>query len=86
MDAMAIVNVGPCARGGKNRVPTQAADHDVDITVTVTPSGLLLPAFDERLLSGMTSNVTSDGVVDGVVQWWERVKERFADSKTVLIT
>jgi hypothetical protein len=60
MDAKAIVKVGPCARGGKSRVPTIAADHDFPPDATVTTVGISLPALDELLLYGITAKATSD--------------------------
>ena len=85
IDAKATVKVGPFARGGKNRVPTSAADHDFQPEATVTPVGILLPATDELLLYGVTSKVTSDCLVDQLTQWWERVRARFAHITTLVI-
>lgn len=85
MDAKATLKVGPFARGGKNRVTTKAADHDFEPVATVTPVGILLPATDEVFLYGVTSRVTSDCLVDRLVQWWETVKDRFAHIKTLVI-
>ncbi len=36
-------------------------------------------------LYGVTSKVTSDCLVDRLVEWWESVKERFSHIKTLLI-
>jgi len=85
IDAKATVKVGPFARGGKSRVPTRAADHDFKPTATVTPLGIFLPASDELFLYGVTSKVTSDCLVDRLGDWWESVKERFSDIKTLVI-
>ncbi len=85
MDTKAIVKVGPFARGGKNRVPTQAADHDFHPTATITPVGIFLPASDELFLYGVTSKVTSDCLVDRLVEWWESVKDRFPHITALLI-
>ena len=52
---------------------------------TVTPVGIFLPALDELFLYGITSKVTSDGLVDRLIQWWESVKERFFQIKTLVI-
>jgi hypothetical protein len=51
----------------------------------VTPVGIFLPASDELFLSAVTSKVTSDCLVDRLVDWWETVKERFAHITTLLI-
>ena len=80
-----MIKVGPFARGGKSRIPTKAADHDFEPVATVTPVGIFLPAFDELFLYGVTSKVTSDCLVDRLVDWWEPLKERFSHIKTLLI-
>ena len=85
MDAKAIVKVGPFARGGKNRVPTSAVDHDFHPEATVTPVGIFLPTLDELFLYGITSKVTSDCLVDCLVRWWESMRERFAHITTLVI-
>lgn len=85
LDATAIVKVGPFARGGKSRVPTKAADHDFQPAATVTPVGIFLPVSDELFLYGVTSKVTSDCLVDRLVDWWETVKARFSHITTLLI-
>jgi hypothetical protein len=54
-DTKATVKVGPFARGGKNRVPTFACDHDFHPEATVTPVGIFLPTFDEFFLYAVTS-------------------------------
>ena len=78
MDAKATVKIGPFARGGKSRVPVQAADHDFQPAATVTPVGLFLPAWDELFVYQVTSKVTSDCLVDRLEQWWEAERARFA--------
>jgi len=85
MDAKAVVKVGPFARGGKNRVHVEATDHDFQPEATVTPVGIFLPTLDELFVYGITSKVTSDCLVDRIVQWWETVRERFAHIITLVI-
>jgi len=85
MDAKATVKVGPFARGGKSRAPTQACDHDFHPEATVTPVGIFLPALDELFLYSVTSKVTSDCLVDRLVDWWETVKGRFSHVKMLVI-
>ena len=85
MDAKATVKVGPFSRGGKNRVPTYATDHDFQPAATVTPVGIFLPASDELFMSAVTSKVTSDCLVDRLVQWWEQVRPRFPQITTLVI-
>lgn len=64
IDAKATVKIGPFACGGKSRVLTKAADHDFQPAATVTPVGILLPTSDEVFFHGVTSQVTSDCLVD----------------------
>jgi hypothetical protein len=85
MDAKATVKVAPFGRGGKSRVPTKAADHDFEPLANVTPVGILMPETDELFLYAVTSKVSSDCLVDRLIQWWEVVKERFADVETLVI-
>ncbi len=85
MDAKATVKVGPFSRGGKSRVPTQAADHDFQPLANVTPVGIFLPDSDELFLYGVTSKVTSDCLADRLVQWWEQVRPRFPRITTLVI-
>jgi hypothetical protein len=85
MDAKATVKIGPCARGGKTRTHVAAVDHDFHPTATRTPVGLFLPTLDELFVYGVTSKVTSDGLVDRLAQWWESVRERCAHITTLVI-
>ena len=85
IDAKATVKIGPFARGGKSRVRTSAADHDFKPAASVTPVGIFLPASDELFLYGVTSKVTSDCLVDRLIDWWETVKERFPLVRTLVI-
>jgi Rhodopirellula transposase DDE domain len=85
MDAKATVKVGPFARGGKSRVLTKACDHDFHPQAKVTPVGIFLPASDDLFLYGVTSKVTSDCLVDRLVDWWETVKGHFSHITTLLV-
>ena len=85
MDAKATVKVGPFARGGKSRAQTKACDHDFKPQATLTPVGIFLPATDELFVYAVTSKVTSDCLVDRLVQWWEAVRARFAHITTLVI-
>ena len=85
LDAKAIVKVGPCARGGKQRVQGEAADHDLQPLAPVTPVGLFLPALEELFIDGITSKVTSDCLGDRLAQWWEAVRARCAPLTTLVL-
>jgi transposase len=85
MDAKATVKIGPFARGGKSRVAVAAVDHDFAPDATLTPVGIFLPTTDELFLYGVTSKVTSDCLVDRLVQWWDTVRERSAHITTLVL-
>jgi hypothetical protein len=85
MDTKATLKVGPCARGGKSRSKTKAREHAFHPDATLTPVGIFLPASDELFVYGVTSKVTSDGLVDRLGQWWHAVHERFAHITTLVI-
>jgi transposase len=51
----------------------------------VTPVGIFLPATDEVFFYGVTSKVTSDCLVDRLIYWWERARERFSQITTLVI-
>ena len=85
MDAKATVKVGPFARGGKSRSQITACDHDFKPDASITPLGIFLPATDELFVYGIRSKVTSDCLVDRLVQWWESVRHRFGHITTLVI-
>jgi transposase len=85
IDAKATVKVGPFARGGKSRAPTTACDHDFKPDATLTPVGIFVPASDELFIYQVTSKVTSDCLVDRLIQWWEAVRSRFTHITTLLV-
>jgi hypothetical protein len=85
IDAKATVKIGPFARGGKSRVPTKASDHDFRPLDTITPVGVLVPATNQLLITGVTSAVTSDCLVDRLEAWWEQLKPRFGSITTLLL-
>ena len=85
IDAKARVKIGPFSRGGKNRVTVKASDHDFKPKATLIPFGIFLPELDELFMYFTTSRVTSDFIVDVLEIWWESVRERFSQIKTLLI-
>lgn len=85
MDAKATVKVGDFSRGGKKRVRVKAADHDFKPRASVTPVGILIPQSDDLFVACVTSKVTSDCLVDVLEQWWQSVRERYEQVRTLLI-
>jgi transposase len=85
LDAKARVNIGSFDRGGRNRVPTETDDHDFKPKTTVAPYGIFLPLLDELFLYFTESKVTSDFIVDILVDFWKSESWRFPQIKTLLI-
>jgi len=80
-----VVKVGNFSRDGKNRVDTQACDHDFKISSGVTPYGLFLPELDELFLYFTTSKVTNDFIMDMLEALWIENRHRFPLVKTLLL-
>jgi transposase len=85
MDAKASVKIGSFDRGGKNRVSTQAADHDFNPKATVTPYGIFLPQLDELFLYFTQSKVTSDFIIDRLEEFWQSQRQRFPHVQTLVL-
>ena len=81
----ATLNVDPFARGGKSRAETRACDHDFKPEARVTPVGLFLPKTNEFFVCDVTSKVTSDCLVDCLMQWCQAVQHRFAHITMLVI-
>lgn len=74
------------ARGRRERVQVKAADHDFKPKATVTAVGILMPQSDELFVACVTSKVSSDCLVEVLEQWWQRVRERYEQVRSLLIT
>ena len=85
LDAKATVKIGQFSRGGRSWVEVKALDHDFKPDATLTPFGILLPRYKELSLYFARSAVTSDFIVDVLGLWWEGVRGRFPQVKTLLI-
>lgn len=85
IDAKASVKIGEFDRGGKNRTPTIALDHDFSTESTVTPYGIFLPEYNELFLFFVTSKLTADCIVDLLESWWQTVKHRFSHIQKLVI-
>jgi hypothetical protein len=85
MDAKATIPVGWFSRGGRSRVVVKALDHDFKPEETLTPYGIFLPEHDEVHLYFTTGRVTSDFIVDCLEDFWQTVRNRFPQVKTLLI-
>jgi transposase len=85
MDAKATIPVGWFSRRGRTRVIVQAFDHDFNPEEKLTPYGIFLPQYDELYLYFTTGRVTSDFIVDCLEDFWQSVRPRFLQVKTLLI-
>jgi Rhodopirellula transposase DDE domain len=85
IDAKATVNIGPFSRRGRSRTRTKAADHDFKPQATLTPFGIFLPQSDDLWFYMARSKVTSDFIVDRLEQWWQEVRLRFLNVRTLVI-
>jgi len=85
IDAKATVNIGPFSRRGRSRTTTRAADHDFKPEATLTPFGIYLPQYDDLWFYMARSKVTSDFIADRLEQWWQEVRLRFLNVKTLVI-
>lgn len=85
IDAKVALKVGAFDQGGKTRRPTVALDHAFDATITLTPYGIFLPAFNQLSLFFVYSKLTADCSVDLIELWWEQVKDQFSHIRTLVI-
>ena len=85
MDAKAQVAIGAFSRGGQSRLEVKALDHDFKPDATLIPVGIFLPDYGETHLYFVCSKVTSDCLVDCLVQFWQTVHPRFPQVTTLLI-
>jgi len=79
------VVIGPFSRGGRSRLMVKAADHDFKPEARVIPFGIFLPDYGETYLYFTPSKVTSDCMVDCLIQFWQTVRQRFPQVTTLLI-
>jgi hypothetical protein len=85
IDTKATVAIGPFSRRGRSRLIVNAADHDFKPAATLIPFGIFLPDYGETYLYFTTSKVTSDCMVDCLIQFWQMVHQRFPQVTTLLI-
>jgi hypothetical protein len=85
LDAKATVKIGLFSRGGRSWVKVAALDHDFKPQATLTPVGILLPREQELFLYFAQSRLTSDFLMDVVELFWESVRGRFPQVKTLVL-
>ena len=85
LDAKAGVRIGDYSRGGRSRIIVKAADHDFQPEATLTPFGIFLPVHHELYLYFTASKLTSDFMVDCLVDCWNGLRERFPYVTTLVL-
>ena len=84
IDAKARMNIGNFSRGGRNRVLTEAEDHDLGVEEKLTPFGFFLPEHDDLFLFFTLGYVSSDFIVDRLEEIWPVIHEKYgADILTI---
>ena len=85
LDAKATVLLGNYSRGGQNRIVVKAADHDFQAKQKVTPYCIFLPDYNRAFLYFTASRVTSDFIVDCLLDCWQQICQDFPTVKTLLL-
>jgi hypothetical protein len=85
MDAKATVLIGDYSRGGKSRLVVKAADHDFHPADKLTPYGIFLPDHDRIFLYFTRGPVTSDFIVDCLLDCWSQPAADFPDVQTLVL-
>jgi len=79
LDTKAGVPIGNLSRRGKSRQGEQAADHDLEPELKLTPFGLFRPDTSQTWLFFTSGSVTADFMVDRLEEIWPALK------KTVIV-
>lgn len=78
------MNIGNFSRGGRNRVLTEAEDHDSGVTEKLAPFGFFLPEHDDLFLFFTSGYVSSDFIVDRLEEIRPVIDEKYgADILTI---
>lgn len=73
LDCKATVKLGNLSRGGLTRGNRQADDHDMGITESYIPCGIVDEDTGELFISFGSSYKTSDFIVDTLQAWWSKL-------------
>lgn len=87
MDTKATVNVGEYSRYGRSRglEPVKAWDHDMRPKEKLVPGGILEPVSGRSFLFFTGSYKTSDFMIDGLLLWWNKMKQDLSNVKRLVI-
>jgi transposase len=87
IDCKARVKIGPFSRGCATRdvASQKAVDHDMAVTPTVTPCGILEVASGQLTIGMIVGTTTSDSIVDTLERWWQERKAVYPHVQTLMI-
>lgn len=87
MDAKVAILIERFSRGGFSRVVVKALDHDFQDKkrIKVTPFGIYLPETNVLFLYFAISKVTSDFIVDCLIDFWQSQGHRFPDVSRLVL-
>lgn len=85
MDAKAAIKVGPFSRGGYNRHPQEASDHDFDPDYVLQLFGISLPQYDTNFFFFNETKVTADLIVDCLEHLWPRLENDYGPLDKLLL-
>ena len=86
IDAKASINIGDFSRGGCSRVPKITGyDHDFKETGALIPFGILAPRFDALSIYFAKEKITSDFIVDALIDWWDTNKSILSGVDTLVL-
>ena len=85
LDAKASVRIGDYSRGGQTRVIVKASDHDFQAQMKLTPFGIFLPQHDRLYLYFTTSKLTSDFMVDCLLDCCHQLQPDFPYTTSLLV-
>jgi hypothetical protein len=76
-DTKAALKIGLLSRGGNNRIPTDASDHDFHPDAVLLPVGILVPKSQELWIYFVDTKATADCLVDVLGLFWHENRNRF---------
>ena len=84
-DTKAAVKIGLLSRGGSNRIPTDASDHDFQPDAVLFPVGILVPKLQELWLYFVDTKATADCLVDVLGLFWQENRHRFPQVQRLVL-
>ena len=87
MDTKATIDVGEYSRYGRSRClePVKALDHDMQPKEKLVLGGILEPVSGRSFLFFTSSCKTSDFMADGLMLWWNEIKQGLPYLKQIVI-